>query len=250
MSQDSRQPWSREELEQRLRAKEAYYHIHHPYHRRMYAGELTQAQMQGWVANRFYYQVSIPQKDAALMANCPDRDLRRRWIQRIEDHDGTTEGGGGIERWLGLGEAVGLSREELWSMEHVLPGVRFAVDKYLEFVRRASWREGVASSLTELFAPAIHQERLDSWPTQYPWIDAKGLEYFRKRPEQAHRDVQDALSVTLDYFRTREEQERALEILQLKLDILWTMLDAMYLAYVVGMPPYDAVDANTGEGGA
>ena len=50
--------------------------------------------------------------------------------------------------------------------------------------------------------------------------------------------MQHGLDITLDYFRTREEQERALGILQFKLDILWTMLDAMWMAYIEDMPPY------------
>ncbi|NIR58716.1 MAG: pyrroloquinoline-quinone synthase PqqC [Gammaproteobacteria bacterium] len=233
--------WSREELEARLRAKGERYHIHHPYHRLMYEGRLSRAQIQGWVANRFYYQINIPVKDAALMANCPEREVRRHWIQRIIDHDGREGSEGGIEAWLRLGEACGLARAELWSLEHVLPGVRFAVDAYVNFVRRAPWQEAVCSSLTELFAPAIHQSRLKSWPEHYPWIDSAGLEYFRSRPSQAHRDVELGLRITLDHFRTRAQQERALEILQFKLDVLWSMLDAMHLAYVTDMRPYAGV---------
>ncbi len=234
-------PAHQEGFEAELRALGRRYHIHHPFHRRMAEGALDPVQIRGWVANRFYYQVTIPRKDAALLANCPDRETRRRWIQRILDQDGAQDGGddaGGIEAWLRLGEACGLNRAELWSMEHVLPGVRFAVDAYYRFVRDADWHEGVCSSLTELFAPRIHRQRLENWPRDYPWIAASGLDYFRRRVGQADRDVEHALAVTLDWFHTPERQRRALAILQLKLDVLWSMLDAMYLAYVLGMPPY------------
>ena len=190
------------------------------------------------MANRFYYQVTIPRKDAALMANCPDPETRRLWVQRILDHDGAAAGEGGIEAWVRLGEACGLRRDELWSMRRVLPGVRFAVDAYLRFVRDAEWHEGVCSSLTELFAPRIHRQRLENWPRDYPWIDSDGLDYFRKRVTQANRDVEHGLAVTLDWFTTAEMQDRALAIVQFKLDILWSMLDAMYMAYVLKMPPY------------
>src|SRR5699024_1706543 len=192
----------------------------------------------GWVANRFYYQISIPIKDANLLANCPDPIVRREWVQRITDHDGTEATVGGIEAWLALGEAVGLTREDLWSQRRVLPGVRFAVDAYVNFVRRVPWQEAACSSLTELFAPEIHRQRLSGWPEHYPWIEAGGLSYFRKRLSEARRDVEHGLQLTLDYFATREAQERALGILQFKLDVLWTMLDAMHLAYVQAMPPY------------
>ncbi|MFA9419078.1 MAG: pyrroloquinoline-quinone synthase PqqC, partial [Gammaproteobacteria bacterium] len=158
-------PWSREEFKTQLLQMERYYHIHHPYHLLMNEGKLNKAQIQGWVANRFYYQISIPIKDAAIMANCPDRESRALWVQRIIDHDGAPQGNaGGIEAWLQLGQAVGLDREEIISQKRVLPGVRFAVDAYVNFARRADWHEAASSSLTELFAPKIHQQRLDNWP--------------------------------------------------------------------------------------
>ncbi len=233
--------WSRQTFEQKLRDKGEYYHIHHPLHIDMNSGRCTQQQIQGWVANRFYYQISIPLKDANVLANCPDRDVRRHWVQRILDHDGYAGSEGGIEAWLRLAEACGLSRDEVLSQQHVLPGVRFAVDAYVNFARNASWQEAACSSLTELFAPTIHQKRLDSWPEHYPWIDAEGYQYFRNRLSEARRDVEHGLQITLDTFVTRTEQERALNILQFKLDILWTMLDAMTMAYVHNTPPYHNV---------
>ncbi len=234
----SSKAWDRQTFEAKLRDLGRRYHIHHPFHQMMANGDLTPDQIRGWVANRFYYQISIPRKDAALIANCPDRDTRRLWVQRILDHDGDGEDGGGIEAWLQLGEACGLTREQLSSMALVLPGVRFAVDAYVRFVRDADWHDGVCSSLTELFAPKIHRQRLDNWPRDYPWIEADGLDYFRRRISQANRDVEHGLAVTLDWFDTAERQQRALEIVQFKLDVLWSMLDAMYLAYVMDMPPY------------
>ena len=215
-----------------------YYHIHHPYHVMMNNGELTKKQIQGWVANRFYYQVSIPIKDANIMANCPDQATRSQWVQRILDHDGQGDDPGGIVAWIQLGEAVGLTRDEVVSQEHVLPGVRFAVDAYINFARRADWHEAASSSLTELFAPKIHQQRLNNWPEHYPWIDMRGYQYFKKRLTEARRDVNHGLEITLDWYKTREQQERMLTILKFKLNVLWTMLDAMTMAYVHETPPY------------
>ena len=231
-------PWSREEFEQKLRDKGSYYHIYHPFQVAMNAGQSTKEQIQGWVANRYYYQIIIPIKDAAILSNCSERDIRREWVQRILDHDGYAGQEGGIEAWLRLGEAVGLTREEIISQEHVLPGVRFACEAYLNFARRATWQEAACSSLTELFAPNIHQKRLDSWPQHYPWIEKEGYDYFRTRLGEARRDVEHGLTITLDHFITREQQEAALDILQLKLDILWSMLDAMQMAYVHNEPPF------------
>ncbi|HBC58275.1 MAG TPA: pyrroloquinoline quinone biosynthesis protein C [Gammaproteobacteria bacterium] len=231
-------PWTKDAFEQKLRALGSRYHIYHPYQVMMNEGQLDRHQIQGWVANRYYYQIKIPQKDASLMANCPDRDVRRAWIQRILDHDGEADDPGGIEAWIQLGLATGLSREQITSQQMVLPGVRFAVDAYVNFVRQASWQEGICSSLTELFAPQIHQQRIANWPSKYPWIDDQGLNYFRNRVQQANRDVEHGLALTLEYFNTIDLQHRALQILQFKLEVLWSMLDAMYMAYINKMPPF------------
>ena len=225
--------WSREEFEQRLRDKGRAYHIHHPFNVMLNSGRAAPEQIRGWVANRFYYQISIPIKDAAILANCDDRAVRRNWVQRILDHDGYGDDPGGIESWLRLAEAAGLERAKVESLSEVLPGVRFAVDAYVNFARRAPWPEAVCSSLTELFAPEIHKQRLAGWPDYYPWIDRSGLHYFQSRVSLARRDVEFGLAVTLERFRTRGQQERALQILQFKLDVLWQMNDAMALRYGV-----------------
>ena len=224
-------PWSREEFENQLREKGKGYHIYHPFHVLMYEGKLTKEQLQRWVANRFYYQIGIPQKDAAILSNCPDKEIRKEWIVRIIDHDGDGQAEGGIEAWIQLGKAVGLSREDVTSLRMVSPGVRFAVDAYINFARQRSWQESICASLTELFAPHIHQQRISSWPEMYPWIDESGLSYFKKRLTEARRDVEHGLSVTLDHFsQTREMQEKALNILQFKLDVLWVIADSIMLA--------------------
>ena len=225
--------WTRAEFEQQLRERGRAYHVHHPFNLMLNGGRATQQQIRGWVANRFYYQINIPVKDAAILANCDERTVRRNWVQRILDHDGHGDDPGGIESWLRLAEAVGLDRAQVESLAEVLPGVRFAVDAYVNFARRAPWPEGVCASLTELFAPEIHRQRLASWPGHYPWIDPAGLSYFQSRMSRARRDVEFALAVTLERFATRAAQERALQVLQFKLDVLWQMNDAMALAYGV-----------------
>jgi pyrroloquinoline-quinone synthase len=230
-------PWTPLEFEQQLRSRGRSYHIHHPFNVMLNEGRATPEQVRGWVANRFYYQISIPIKDAAIMANCPDRAVRRGWVQRIFDHDGFDIGGvrdeGGIEAWLRLAQATGLGRDEVLDLRHVVPAMRFAVDAYVNFARRAPWQEAVCSSLTELFAPEIHKQRLATWPEHYGWIEPAGLGYFRDRVSRARRDVEQGLAVTLEHFRTRAQQERALEVLQFKLDVLWAMNDAMAGKYGV-----------------
>lgn len=226
--------WSKEEFEKRLRQKVIAYHTQHPFHQAMIEGTLNRRQIQGWVANRFYYQASIPKKDAAILANCPNSDFRRKWIQRIIDQDGSEMSAGGLEGWISLGMATGLSREDIVSFKMLRPGVRFACDAYLNFAKTAPWQEAVCSSLTELFAHNAHRERIESFPHNYPWIDPDGLSYFKERLKQLETDVQHGLSITLSYFNNLKLQERALEILGFKLDVLWSILDSIQQAYGLG----------------
>jgi pyrroloquinoline-quinone synthase len=211
----------------RLRAQGGRYHNLHPFHRRMDAGELSREELKRWVTNRFYYQKCIPLKDAAIMANCPEVDVRRVWVQRILDHDGTSSERGGIDSWLALGEALGVDRDELVSERHVLPGVRYAVDAYVTFARRAPWIEAVASSLTELFGPAAIKVRLEALERHYDWIDPAGLAYFRTRLQKAPIDARYALELTVERCSRRDQQDAAVAALRFKTELLWAQLDAI-----------------------
>lgn len=224
---EERVPVPRDEFIAELRAQGTRYHHLHPFHQRMDAGELSRDELQRWVTNRFYYQKCIPLKDAAILSNCPEVEVRREWIQRIIDHDGSAAGTGGIESWLRLGEALGVSRLELESERGVLPAVRYAVDAYVNFARQRPWIEAVASSLTELFGPAAIRVRLDALERHYRWIDPAGLEYFRTRLVKAPRDADYALGLTVGHCRTRERQEAAIAALRFKTEMLWAQLDAI-----------------------
>lgn len=225
--------WSVEEFTTRLRAVgEEAYHDKHPYHVLMHEGKLTKTQLQAWIANRFYYQALIPKKDATILAKADDPAFRREWIRRITDHDGTAEDPGGIRKWLVLAEAAGMDRKEVESFRLVLPAVRFACDGYLTFVQTHSLLEAVASSLTELFAPGIHAIRLPVFAEHYPWVDPKGLEYFKSRLIQVPRDVEFGLAYVVEHCTTRELQEQAITALITKCHTLWSLVDALYFAYI------------------
>lgn len=219
--------WTPDEFTEKLRdVGRSYYHDKHPFHVKMHEGALSREQIRGWVANRYYYQKSVPIKDAAILSNLPSMELRREWIGRIIDHDGTHGEDGGIEAWLRLGEAVGLSREEVLNEEHVVPGVRFAVDAYVNFARTKPWIEAVASSLTELFSPDLISKRLKVLERQYSWIDSSGLDYFQSRLTQAPKDSDTALRLVLTHCQTPEAQQRAVAALRFKCNVLWAQLDA------------------------
>lgn len=221
--------WSNSELEQRLRAVgERQYHDKHPFHALMNSGKLTREQLQVWCQNRLYYQKCIPVKDALLLAKIPHTEIRQVWIQRIVDHDGTPEQPGGIEKWLRLGEALGLNRESDLIDERLLPAVRYSVDAYVNFVRDKPWIEGVASSLTELFAPKLMGTRIAAFEEHYKYVDPAALAYMRGRLTQAPRDSGHGLELVQKYCVTREMQEKAVAALQFKCDLLWAQLDAIY----------------------
>ena len=221
--------WSEEEFTQRLRTVgKKHYHDKHPFHVLMNEGKLSREQLKVWACNRFYYQKNIPVKDALLLSRCPVRDIRRKWIRRILDHDGYGDDPGGIEKWLRLGEATGLSREDMENDRYLLPAVRYSVDAYVNFVATRPWVIGVASSLTELFAPLLMAARLAAFEKHYTWIDGDALAYFRGRLEQAPRDSDHGLSIVMQYCRTPEDQEEAVAALRFKCDLLWAQLDAIY----------------------
>src|SRR5882724_5900379 len=227
------EPLNADELERRLRQiGDDRYHDKHPFHRKLHMGELSRGQLQAWVLNRYYYQSRIPLKDAALLSRVDDREFRREWIRRILDHDGESDDSGGIERWLVLAEGVGLDREAVKALEGVLPATRFAVDAYVRFVRDASLLEAVASSLTELFAPRLHQSRISALLANYDFANERTLAYFRARLSEAPRDVEFGLAFVKREARTREQQEAAMAALRFKTDVLWAQLDALHFAYV------------------
>ena len=226
------QPLAPDDLASALRALSGSYYANHPFHSLMHEGQLTKRQLQGWVANRLAYQRAIPRKDAAILSNCPDPDVRREWLLRIIDHDGTEPGTGGIEKWTRLGEALGVPREEMEDERHVLPGVRFAAEAYVTFCKTKPWVDGVASSLTELFAPDLMRQRITAFPQYYPWVRPEALDYFKSRLTQAPRDSQQGLRLVLTNCTTVETQRRAFDALAFKLEMLWVMIDTIHHAYL------------------
>ena len=225
---------SRETLEQRLhQIGEERYHDKHPFHHKLHGGHCTPDEVRAWVINRWAYQAAIPMKDAAFMSRCSDPDMRRAWRSRIEDHDGGIDEGGGIRRWLKLAEAVGLDPDYVASGRGVLPATRFAVDAYVRYVRDMPMLQAVASSLTELFAPKIHEQRIEGLLAHYDFANADSLSYFQSRLDQAPRDVAFGLNWVLDHADTAEKEDQACAALIFKTEVLWAQLDALQSAYVM-----------------
>lgn len=232
-------PWSKEEFEAQMRAVgPERYHDKHEFHKLLHGGKLNKGQVAAWALNRYCYQEAIPRKDAAFMSRVHDRELRREWIHRVHDHDGQLpEETGGIERWLVLTDCLGLDRDYVTSMQGALPATRFAVEAYVYFVREQPLVVAAASSLTELFAPNIHRERIAGMLANYNFVNDDVMAYFKRRLSQAPRDANFTLEFVKDHAHTRDMQEACVNAIKFKCDVLWAQLDALHLAYVVGMVP-------------
>jgi pyrroloquinoline-quinone synthase len=240
------EPMTPVELEAQIRQVGAErYHNKHPFHHLLHAGKLNKSQVQAWALNRYCYQAAVPRKDAALMSRVLDRELRREWLHRLLDHDGYGGEEGGIERWLVLTDALGLDRDYVKSMAGALPATRFATEAYVRFVLEKTVVEAIASSLTELFAPRIHQERIAGMLENYDFIGERAMQYFRRRLDQANRDADFALDYVKRYATTAQEQALCIEAVRFKCNVLWAQLDALHHAYVTpGWAPPGAFRAD------
>ncbi len=227
-----------EELRAALRqVGEERYHHKHPFHLLMHEGKLSRGQLQAWALNRYYYQSIIPIKDAIILSRAADPSFRRVWRKRIVDHDGDEQRNGGILRWIKLAEATGLDKKRVVSAHEVLPATRFIGNEYLNLVRTRPFLECVASSLTELFSRDLIALRMEKMRQHYPWL-ASALDYFEARLTEAPEDAAFAIQYVFDYAATRADQERVIQALRDKCDILWAQLDVLYFAYVEpGWPP-------------
>ena len=233
MEEQHRDPLSKEAFVEWLKREGSIrYHDHHPFHELMHNGRLTKAQLQQWVLNRYYYQTRIPVKDALIIAKSEDPNFRRIWLRRIQDHDGQQDGEGGLALWLELARGVGLDVDEVKDFRSVLPGVRLVCDEYVQFVRESPLLEAVASSLTELFAPTLMARRLEAWKQHYPWVGSESLAYFQLRISRATVDSEHAVEFVVRHATTYAQQERCVEALIRKAEMLWAMLDCIYVSYV------------------
>jgi pyrroloquinoline-quinone synthase len=223
--------WTQDQLSHEIeKVLEVNYHHKHPFNLKMHEGKLSKTQLQGWVANRFYYQQMIPVKDCILMSKMPAH-YRRMWIARVIYHDGPEPDQGGLEAWLALGDAVGVERKKMETNAMLLPGVKFATDAYVDFARDKPWIEGVASSLTEMFAHRIMKIRTIAFEQHYPWVSPEGLSYFRSRNRQANVESDNALEILNEVVTSREQQLKVLDAVRFKCQVLWALLDAVEKEY-------------------
>ena len=201
------------------------YHVHHPFDKLLQSGRASKEMLQVWAANRFYYQDTIPRKDAAIIANCDDSSMRGMWCNHILTHDVN----GALTEWLLLTDSLDLERKEVMNGTYLLPGTKFACDAYLHFCKEMSWQDGMCSSMTHLFAGDIHKMRIRNWPTLYPWLPEDAFRYFRQRDTTLPDEVDTTLQVLSEYYTQSEDRmKRAKHILSFKQDILWTMMDTLW----------------------
>lgn len=216
-------------LETKLKDK---YQDRHPLMVMLYSGKLTPKQIRAWIINRFYLQKNIPLKDAAILSNCTESEVRRLWIGRILKREGLGGSIGDVEGWIGFAESAGIPRDEILRAK-CLPGARFAVDGYVNFARRAEWTEGVAASLIEYFAKGELVKRIEAFKRHYPWIEPEGYRFFMSRLGQLDEANETTLRIVLRYCQTREMQLRAIDAAESMADIYWSLHDAIFVAYVI-----------------
>lgn len=225
-------PWSIDEFKKQINNLQYRYHINHPLDIYIMEGKSNKELFQSWVANRYYYQCTIPKKDSVILSKCDSIEIRREWAKNINDHDKV---GGGIELWLNMGIALGLTKEEMNDFRHVLPGVKFACDKYLSFVKETELKYAIASCLTVTFASEIHEARLNNWPKHYDFLKDDVYKYFKNRPAYARIEKEFATNYILDNIKISEEQCKVIEIIKMKQDILWCILDSIYVYHFTNL---------------
>jgi pyrroloquinoline-quinone synthase len=225
---------------------EARYHHRHPFNVLMHAGRLDHEDLRLWVANRYYYQTRIPIKDALILAKSEDPEFRRVWVQRVLDHDGrgAADQPGGLELWIQLGRALGLTRAQLESQQELLPGVRRACDDYVELVQTSDLVTAVAASLTEYFAGDLMKARIEAWTRHYPSVARAALRYFDERVIRAPEDADYALRFVARHATTVERAQRCLAAFERKCEVLWRLLSAVYIARRQALRPRLATRAS------
>ena len=127
---------------------------------------------------------------------------------------------------------MGLDPDYVSSEVGIMPATRFAGDAYVRFVRDMPLLPAVASSLTELFAPQIHKDRIAGLMQHYDFATVESTGYFRTRLNEAPQDVAFGLQWVLDHAITKQDQDAAAEALIFKTQMLWAQLDALWLGYV------------------
>jgi coenzyme PQQ biosynthesis protein C len=102
------------------------YHDAHPFHKLLHGGHLRKSQVQAWALNRYCYQAAVPRKDAASISRVHEPGLRREWVRRLLDHDGSGDdegaSSGGCASLMALASIATTSRPcAARCRRHVLP---------------------------------------------------------------------------------------------------------------------------------
>ena len=232
--------WSKSEFAAEVRkALEPRYVDKHPFMQALYRGKLTRKQVQAWIVNRFYLQNCIGSKDAAVLSNCPVPEVRRIWISRTLRREGMGDSVGDVDGWLQFAEAAGLKKQAVLEAR-CLPGVRFAVDGLVNFARKASWLEGIATSLYEVPARAELVKRTDALKGHYPWIGAEGMKFFLSRLARVDRDSEAVVDLVSAYATDRRSQASAIQAALTMSDVVWSIHDSVYMNYVAMDSPLSA----------
>lgn len=203
----------------------------HPFLKLFYDGKLTLDQLRSWAVNRYYFHSHIPEKEAAIAANCPP-DVRQLWIEKLIEEAGEKGKPSHPDLWLKFCKDLGLAKEQVMKAE-VLPAVKMAVDGYLNLARYRPWRVGVAASLTEHLVPKRMEKMIDAFKKHYPFVTDDGLTFFKEHMVADVEHGQLTIDLMEKYTQTQEDQAQAREGYFYKIDMHRVILDAVYYEYIL-----------------
>ena len=203
----------------------------HPFMKLFYEGKLTKQQMQGWAVNRYYFHRSIPSKEAAIVANCPDH-VRKFWAEKLMEEDGTDGKPSHPDLWLRFCEDLGLQRNEVKKAE-ILPAVRMAVDGYLNLARYRPWKVGVGASLTEFSVPKRMEKMIAAFQAHYPYVTEEGMSFFKEHMIADMEHGQLTIDLIKENCETPQDESEVKEGYFYKIDMHRVILDAVHLEYVI-----------------
>ncbi len=205
--------------------------LQHPFYQLWNEGALTLPILREY-AKEYYLHVHVfPTYVSATHARCHDLAIRQMLLENlIEEEHGPDNH---PELWLRFAEALGVSREEMFSHRY-LPQTRTAV----ELLRELAFRPNPAEGLAALYAyesqvPEVAAVKIEGLKRYYGITDERGLSFFtvHLHADEIHRAVvREALA---QMCATDREQERALEAAREAADALNLLLDGIYSAYCI-----------------
>jgi pyrroloquinoline-quinone synthase len=208
----------------------------HPVRQLLLSGRLTREQCQAWAKNLFHEFRNIHRFFGIRYQKCPVPELRRALLENMVEDEGEDLFGGKhpshAELWTRFGEGLGIPREEMRAYEP-LPGVRAALEMYVQLVQQSHWAVAIGTGLVfEGGGPVRMKEEREALEEHYPWIPSDALEFFRAHEyhDQGHGDF--VTDVIKNHCMEEKLQEEMREAVRIRADTMWLQNESIYQAFV------------------